>query len=519
MSYAIYLRKSQADLEAEASGVGETLSRHRRTLLELAKRQHLEVGAIYEEIVSGETIAARPQMQKLLSEVGEGRWQGVLVMEVERLARGDSIDQGIVSQAFKFSGTKIITPLKTYDPSNEFDEEYLEFGLFMSRREYQTIKRRMIAGRIASVKEGKYMGKVDPFGYRRVKLENEKGWTLTIVPEQAEIVRKIFYWYLNGESTRTIAKHLKVIGSKTRVGQDWSMASISALLRNPLYCGYVTWGHKTTKKTVDAGRVTKKRYFSENYIKVRGRHEAIIPEEDWDAVQHRLKTTPGFKIRTDYTMRNPFIGLLYCAECGHAMTLNTTTRDGKPNYGMMCPWPHCNVVSSRLPALEQAVQAALCTWLENYKTRISKGPPEDNKETELQESVILLHKELERMDDQLQRAFDLVEQGIYTPEQFVDRQRVLTSRKKELTTQVAIQEQALQEYRATYTMHESLIPRIEAVLRAYPSARSAEEKNHLLRSVLQRINYRKFPQESDGKRKFCLDLDLVPLIPNPQIGR
>ena len=42
MSYAIYLRKSQADLEAEASGVGETLSRHRRTLLELAKRYNIK---------------------------------------------------------------------------------------------------------------------------------------------------------------------------------------------------------------------------------------------------------------------------------------------------------------------------------------------------------------------------------------------------------------------------------------------------------------------------------------------
>ena len=155
MAYLIYLRKSRMDMEAEARGEGETLARHRTTLLALARRMGLEIGGIYEEIVSGETIAARPQMQRLLSEVEAGQWEGVLVMEVERLARGDSIDQGIVAQAFKYSGTKIITPAKTYDPANEFDEEYFEFGLFMSRREYKTIKRRMVAGRIASVKEGK----------------------------------------------------------------------------------------------------------------------------------------------------------------------------------------------------------------------------------------------------------------------------------------------------------------------------------------------------------------------------
>ena len=198
MAYLIYLRKSRMDMEAEARGEGETLARHRTALLALARRMGLEIGAIYEEIVSGETIAARPQMQRLLSEVEAGQWEGVLVMEVERLARGDSIDQGIVSQAFKYSGTKIITPAKTYDPANEFDEEYFEFGLFMSRREYKTIKRRMVAGRIASVKEGKYMGKTDPYGYFRVKVPNGKGYTLKLNPPQAAIVREVFNLRLQG---------------------------------------------------------------------------------------------------------------------------------------------------------------------------------------------------------------------------------------------------------------------------------------------------------------------------------
>ena len=126
-------------MEAEAHGEGETLARHEKLLLEVAKRGNYNVTQIYREVVSGETLAARPVMQQLLSEVEQGVWSGVLVVEVERLARGDTIDQGIVAQAFKYSDTKIITPVKVYDPNNEFDEEYFEFGLFMSRREYKTI--------------------------------------------------------------------------------------------------------------------------------------------------------------------------------------------------------------------------------------------------------------------------------------------------------------------------------------------------------------------------------------------
>lgn len=84
-------------------------------------------------------------------------------MEVERLARGDTIDQGLVAQAFKFSDTRIITPVKSYDPNNEFDEEYFEFGLFMSRREYKVINRRLQRGRLASVKEGKWVSNRAPY--------------------------------------------------------------------------------------------------------------------------------------------------------------------------------------------------------------------------------------------------------------------------------------------------------------------------------------------------------------------
>jgi len=67
MQYCIYLRKSRADMDAEARGEGETLARHEHALLNLAKQKNLSITALYKEIVSGETIAARPVMQQLLS--------------------------------------------------------------------------------------------------------------------------------------------------------------------------------------------------------------------------------------------------------------------------------------------------------------------------------------------------------------------------------------------------------------------------------------------------------------------
>ena len=84
--YAMYLRKSRADIELEAIGEMETLARHEKVLLDIAKKLKLPVTKIYKEIVSGETIEARPVVQQLIDEVERGLWTGVLVMEIERLA-------------------------------------------------------------------------------------------------------------------------------------------------------------------------------------------------------------------------------------------------------------------------------------------------------------------------------------------------------------------------------------------------------------------------------------------------
>ncbi len=238
--YAIYLRKSRADRELDVKE--DVLLRHETSLLELAKNRNYAIGKIFKEVVSGETLAARPQMQQLLSEVEEGLWEGVLCMEVERLARGNSIDQGIVSQAFKCSSTLIITPTKIYNPANEFDEEYFEFGLFMSRREYKTINRRLSAGRLASCREGKYAGGTPPYGFGKTKIKGQKGWKLVPIPEEVEIVKQIYSLYLSNEDKtglQGIANRLTDTAVPTRTGKPWTAAQVKNILTNDVYIGKI----------------------------------------------------------------------------------------------------------------------------------------------------------------------------------------------------------------------------------------------------------------------------------------
>ncbi len=141
MDTCIYLRKSRADEEAEKQGEFETLHRHKTTLLKIAKEKCLNVVDIKEELESGESIKDRPRMIELLKEVEDNQYDAVLVMDIDRLGRGNMQDQGLILDTFKNSNTEIITPRKTYNLNNEFDEEYSEFEAFMARKELKLINR------------------------------------------------------------------------------------------------------------------------------------------------------------------------------------------------------------------------------------------------------------------------------------------------------------------------------------------------------------------------------------------
>ena len=505
MPYAIYLRKSRLDLEAEAHGEGDTLERHRKALLSLAARRQLPVSKIYEEVVSGDTIAARPQMQAMLNDVEDGLWDGVLVMEVERLARGDTIDQGIVAQTFKLTDTKIITPLKSYDPNNEFDEEYFEFGLFMSRREYKTINRRLQRGRMASVREGKWVGNRAPYGYRRVKLEGEKGFTLTPDPETAPVVKSVFDWYASGElGLAAICSRLNRAGILSPSGRDWVHAGLREVLQNPAYCGLIRWGCRPQKKSLDRGGTKKQRVRMKygEYEVWPGRHEPLISQETFDAVIARLKSHPARPGPRQMAMKNPLSGLCYCSLCGRAMARRPYQKNESQ---LLCAYPACPTKASYLSVVEDAVLDALGDAVRRLQIGADAGRVSGTRDdVELLESgQSATRKSLEVTEQQQSKLFDLLERGIYSEELFLRRSAELSRRREELERKLTEIGEQLTEAEKLRRNRQEIIPKIQHAIDVYGSCKTPEEKNNLLKSVVERIEYSKTTggryQESDMK--------------------
>ncbi len=525
MKYCIYLRKSRADIEAEEHGEGETLARHERALMELAKKLKLNITKIYKEVVSGETITARPVMQQLLSDVEKCVWAGVLVMEVERLARGDTIDQGLVAQTFKYSNTKIITPMKTYNPNDQYDEEYFEFGLFMSRREYKTINRRLQAGRVASVKEGKWAGNKCPYGYKIVKLEGQKGYSLEVVPDEASIVKMIFELYTIGEEqedgtikrlgSTLISNKLNSMKIRAAKGGPWKPQRILELLRNPAYVGKVRWNSRPNIKKMHDGIITLERPRADldDWIITDGMHEAIIDEDLFYKTQDYLKNNKPKPSPKMMPIKNPLSGLIVCGICGSKMT-----RRPYPNKSpdtLLCPTSGCKNVCSYLATVENKLLESLQSWLNDYKLKLDIENKQNVSNTEnevVKQNIKLLEDEIKNLNKQLNNIHDFLEQGIYTTETFIERSQLINEKLKENKKSLEVLNKTFEKENIIKKNIIEFIPKMEHVLGVYYSLDDPELRNELLREIISKAVYTKTKRVYNTKKYDDFELIIFPRI-------
>ncbi len=484
---AIYLRKSRADEEKERYfGQGETLAIHRKELLSFAKIKKLNIVKVYEELVSGESLLNRPAMLLLLREVEQGLYDAVLVMDIQRLGRGDLEEQGIILKTFKKSATLIITPDKTYDLNNEFDEEYSEFEAFMSRKEYKMINKRLRRGIMHSINEGNYNAPYPPFGYDIAR--KKTGRTLVPNREQAEIVKMIFSWYANDKiGSQIISDRLTSMGISTNRGNKWSSSSVAYIIKNPLYIGKIAWnksqGYYSEKK-----KKSHKTRPSSEWLLVDGKHEPIVTYDLYQKANEIRKAHIKVPVKPEAALSNPFAGLAVCGTCGGKLRYRTYE---KSDPHLICI-SKCGNKSSKFKYIEDAVLKGLKEMLDSYSIKIqaaeaySKGIPEVDA---LNRNIISLQRELSETFRQKESLHNLLEREIYTAELFIERSNILTEKIDSIEKAISnTKEQVHKELKKISTENE-VIPKIKEVLDVYHLIKTAAGKNVMLKGIIKSIEY------------------------------
>lgn len=510
--YYSYIRKSREDVEAERHGEGETLARHEKILDDLAKRLNIRIEKTYKEIVSGETIASRPLMIQMLEDIENNHPDGVLVVEVERLARGNTRDQGLVAETFKYSGTKIVTPMKTYDPNNESDEEYFEFGLFMSRREFATTRRRLRSGKYSAAEEGKWPWSKAPYGYERYKLKNQKGYSLQIIQNEANIVRLIFQLYTTGSaltnnraiSCTGIATLLNEMHIPTRGNRDWGNGVIRSIILNQVYIGFVPAGKRKLVKVMQDGQIKKSAPLNKDFEYHKGMHEQIIQEEDFQIAQQTFKQRTKSPVYLQGEIKNPLAGLLKCKGCGYTLIRRPGKGSDKHDW-FLCN--HCDMPGAAIDEVMDNIYFALENWLSSYSIALDTNASSQVVGMAVTESR--LHEvasTLSGLQTRLKKAYEAFETGVYDANVFRERSQDITENiKKEKTTFATLQDQ-LAKQKQFEQRKKLLVPKVEHLL-DHRDTMNFEEQNIILKEILEKIEYSK---ESKGTKleipKFHLEI-------------
>lgn len=495
--YAMYLRKSRADLELEAMGEEETLARHKRILYTLAAKHdiHPDQIEVYHELVSGDSIDERPEMQRLLSDVYRKKFKGVFVVEVERLARGNTRDQGEVADAFLYSKTLILTPAKVYDSQNESDQEYFEFGLFMSRREYKTITRRLKTGKASSVEEGNYILPQRVFGYNIVRVSKRDRY-LVPNPEEVPILHMIFDWFTeDGQTPDWIAKKLTLMGIPTTHNKpEWHRNTIRDMLVNPHYIGKVTWNATQTVKVLDeeTGKLVKKAVQTGEQKIYEGKHTGLISVEQFEKAREIVNSYAKPPVHVDRTLKNPLAGLLRCCDCGARMEY--LSREGCPSsrYNTAPRFQHtrkikCKKKSLAVSLVLDSLVEALKAYIEDYQDKQKNG----NDQSELvrhNEMIKAMETELKKQEAKKRRLFDSWEadDGTYTRDEFIERKQMYAATIDNLKAKIQAEKKAAPapvDYEERIVTLHSMIDCIKN-----PEL-SAKDKNDFLKKYIEKIDY------------------------------
>lgn len=467
MNVAIYLRKSREELEESRE---ETLARHERILFDYCKKNNLTITNIFKEVVSGESIANRPQMQLLLEDVKDNKYDGVVIVELERLSRGNQIDQAEILEIFKKSKTKIYTLNKIYDLSSEddFDEEFFEFGLFMSRREYKIIKRRLMRGKRQAFKEGYFTSATCPYGF--TKERRDKGFVLIPDEQESEIVKSIFNKYVIEDlGIADICRWLNTNGIKPRKANHWTFKSIKMILRNKTYLGYLGFDN----------------YSSGPRQFIKGKHDGFIDENIFEIAQNKLESKMTKK-KVDSTLVNPMATFLKCGVCGKTMRSSFDVKLQK--YVLKCLTFECPTISSRLNQVEEQLIFELQQELNNYNYFLENYSDEIEKKRSIIESEKkIINTEISKKETMIDKCCELLEEGIYTKEKYLNRVNILEEELKALKLNLeAINSTSFEET----DRYEKAIPILKNVLIKYNEL-NPKEKNDILKSIIDKVEYTK----------------------------
>ena len=301
------------------------------------------VGEYSDEGKSGKNIKGRPEFQKMLNDIKDGKDKVdyVLVFKLSRFGR-NAADTLNSLQYMEDFGVNLLCVEDSIDSAGASGKLMISVLAAVAEIERENIKEQTMAGRQQKARDGRWNGGFAPYGYKLVHKDGEKGKVLEIDEKEAELVRLIYDKFVNTNmGANGIAKWLNEHGYTKTVRQNGTMPTLSAhfvklVLDNPVYMGKIAYGRRKTEK-IDGTRnefhIVKQA--EDAYEIYDGIHEAIVTEEMWYEAYAKRKVT-GIKHEKTHSIGHYHMlsGLVRCPECGAKMygVVNRKKKKGSDEF-------------------------------------------------------------------------------------------------------------------------------------------------------------------------------------------
>ena len=184
----------------------------------------------------------RPQFQKMMRDMQERHYDYLVCYKLDRLGR-NLADLANLMEDLEKRETSFISIKEKFDTTTPIGKAMLYFSGVLAQMEREQIAERVKDNMIMLARSGRWLGGNTPLGYSSVKVEKEVSalkkksmFCLAQNPDEIDLVRFIFTYFIEKRSLTKVLKYLMSNGIKTRNGKEFAVSGIRDILTNPVYC-------------------------------------------------------------------------------------------------------------------------------------------------------------------------------------------------------------------------------------------------------------------------------------------
>lgn len=296
---------------------------------EIEKNPDWQMVKIYaDEGISATNTFKREEFNQMIADAEAGKMDLILTKSISRFAR-NTIDCLQYIRKLKAWHVPVYFEKENINTLDAKGEVLLTIMASLAQQESESLSRNVTMGIRYRFQQGKVLVSTKHF----LGFDKDENGQLVVNQKQAEVVKRIFYGYLNGKTTKQIAKELEKDQVPTGAGNpNWGTSTISKILRNEKYIG-----DALLQKSYTVDFLTKRRIKNDGEVPqyyVENDHPAIIPKAVFYKVQKILdKRRDGFTVpngtRHKYSNKYCFSCIVYCGHCKDIYCRNIWYTDGR----------------------------------------------------------------------------------------------------------------------------------------------------------------------------------------------